>query len=799
MASLLTRVSSGKTRGDFEVRRRLESDASAFPTELHPNVIRTRIERGRTIPLSLLLRLLKRTAVLIREQPTIHHIQPPVVVFGDLHGQLHDFLKMHDALDNPSDTNKYLFLGDYVDRGEFSVGLMTYILALKLSYPKHVYLIRGNHECQEITSYYGFMDECVETYGQNIYRHFLTVFNALPYGAIVDTSYGRWFCVHGGLSPSGTEQDIEALNNVDRFQEPDANENKVLFDMIWSDPIDCTEYDTMTPKEKELFTSDSMGWLDNESRGCSHVFGVQPLKSFLQRNRLRGIVRAHEFQEDGIGKHFDHEELKQICMPNGDTTSPLPPVTTLFSASNYCGRDGNTGAVLIFHAMDGGEEKKAGTHPVEIRRFAPVTGPVIDALLDLGEQDEEQERTAEAEQTKQAASHRKTSSRMSLGSVVSVDSVLYDDDDDDDDDDNEEGKEKDGERPATPASLSSLAKTSLFSSAPRIRRASHKMHSLDHIKMATFQEASQVIKSFTGIHSKSGLLHHAALYEKYTITQSGETRSQAHSRQLWKWAKAKLKENSVGRFKQHRQFKNTIKQQLVLKVTKKKFSGGSGPKRSSNELKPSFRENELSTTFGAHDLSVLDKNELRAVHLCYDMWDISASCEITEDDLETFYEDALNESEAVEAVDGAGEIDVDHLMYDEMVDVVRIIAADSFHITAADFLAFAIVMKRNSLEGAKKMGASSDGGLHTVEKETVEEELQMTAVCVGWEVEWSAEQGMFYYVKGEECQWEVPLNAIQMEHWQAVVDPSSLEVYAYCTVDGSSRWDFDEELWALAV
>jgi len=70
------------------------------------------------------------------------------------------------------------------------------------------------------------------------------VFNALPYGAIVDTSYGRWFCVHGGLSPSGTEQDIEALNNVDRFQEPDANENKVLFDMIWSDPIDCTESST---------------------------------------------------------------------------------------------------------------------------------------------------------------------------------------------------------------------------------------------------------------------------------------------------------------------------------------------------------------------------------------------------------------------------------------------------------------------------------------------------------------------------------------------------------------------------
>ena len=105
-----TRVSSGITLGDFAVRRRDESDCSAFPDDLRPQVLRSRLEKGRGIELSLLLRLLTRVAVLLREEDNIVRLQAPCVVFGDLHGQLHDFFNMYDAVGKPpSSTNKFLF------------------------------------------------------------------------------------------------------------------------------------------------------------------------------------------------------------------------------------------------------------------------------------------------------------------------------------------------------------------------------------------------------------------------------------------------------------------------------------------------------------------------------------------------------------------------------------------------------------------------------------------------------------------------------------------------------------------
>ena len=98
---------------------------------------------------------------------------------------------------------------------------------------------------------------------------------------------------------------------------------------------------------------------------------------------MRGIIRGHEFQENGIGLHFNHEVLKKLIMPNGDMNSPLPPVTTVFSASNYCGRDGNTGAIIKFGI--------AKENDVEIIRFDPVEDAIIDNFLKQGELQNEKE------------------------------------------------------------------------------------------------------------------------------------------------------------------------------------------------------------------------------------------------------------------------------------------------------------------------------------------------------------------------------------------------------------------------
>lgn len=86
----------------------------------------------------------------------------PVTIVGDIHGQYYDFLKLLETeIGGNSEVTKYLFLGDYVDRGNFSIEVLLLILSMKITRPKEVILLRGNHECRQLTSYFNFRLECM--------------------------------------------------------------------------------------------------------------------------------------------------------------------------------------------------------------------------------------------------------------------------------------------------------------------------------------------------------------------------------------------------------------------------------------------------------------------------------------------------------------------------------------------------------------------------------------------------------------------------------------------------------------
>ena len=140
--------------------------------------------------------LCERARSLISEESNVHSVRAPVTVVGDIHGQFHDLLEMFKLGGYAPDTN-YLFLGDYVDRGKQSIESLCILLAFKLKHPDNVHLLRGNHECQNITKIYGFWDECKRRYKPKLWRAFINLFNHLPVAALIDD---RVLCMHGGLS-----------------------------------------------------------------------------------------------------------------------------------------------------------------------------------------------------------------------------------------------------------------------------------------------------------------------------------------------------------------------------------------------------------------------------------------------------------------------------------------------------------------------------------------------------------------------------------------------------------------------
>ncbi|KIW07281.1 uncharacterized protein PV09_02135 [Verruconis gallopava] len=243
---------------------------------------------------------------LFLSQPALLELAPPVKIVGDIHGQYTDLIRMFEMCGFPPGSN-YLFLGDYVDRGKQSLETILLLLCYKLKYPENFFLLRGNHECANVTRVYGFYDECKRRCNIKIWKGFIDTFNTLPIAAIVA---GKIFCVHGGLSPSLSHMDD--IRNIAR--PTDVPDYGLLNDLLWSDPADMEN-----------------DWESNE-RGVSYCFGKKVIMEFLQRHDFDLVCRAHMVVEDGY--EFFNDRI----------------LVTVFSAPNYCGEFDNWGAVMSVSA-----------------------------------------------------------------------------------------------------------------------------------------------------------------------------------------------------------------------------------------------------------------------------------------------------------------------------------------------------------------------------------------------------------------------------------------------------------------
>ncbi|KAF8918933.1 serine/threonine protein phosphatase [Mucidula mucida] len=278
---------------------------------------------------------IKAREILI-EEGNVQCIDAPVTICGDIHGQFWDLLQLFETAGQCPERS-YLFMGDFVDRGYFSVETFLLLLALKVRWPDRVCLIRGNHESRQITQVYGFYDECTRKYGSpTVWRYCTDVFDYLSLAAIID---GRVFCVHGGLSPALSSVDM--IRSLERRIE--VPHEGAMCDLLWSDPDEIT------------------GW-GLSPRGAGFLFGADPTGSFLRHNNLDLIARAHQLAMEGYKMMFERQ------------------IVTVWSAPNYCYRCGNVAAVLELDEHLGQEYKVFGCAPMDVRSI-PAKRPPAEYFL----------------------------------------------------------------------------------------------------------------------------------------------------------------------------------------------------------------------------------------------------------------------------------------------------------------------------------------------------------------------------------------------------------------------------------
>ncbi|KAI1853240.1 hypothetical protein JX265_000261 [Neoarthrinium moseri] len=339
----------------------------------------------RPIPEAQVRELCHKARELLIEEGNVVTVAAPVTICGDIHGQFHDLMELFRVGGDPPDTN-YLFMGDFVDRGFYSLESFLLLLCLKVRYPDRMTLIRGNHESRQITTVYGFYDECLRKYGSaNVWRYCCDVFDYLALGAIVLGASNTLSPPNENVSSEVYEEEdieIEVCNAdgdiMSRFTRQAADQKSPNGIPARTGPpgsgasgssggsngnptgavlcvhgglsplIDTVDKIRLLDRKQEVPHEGAMCdllWSDPDEidgwglspRGAGFLFGADIVKVFNHRNDLSLIARAHQLVMEGFKEMFDAS------------------IVTVWSAPNYCYRCGNVAAVLELSEDAGGE------------------------------------------------------------------------------------------------------------------------------------------------------------------------------------------------------------------------------------------------------------------------------------------------------------------------------------------------------------------------------------------------------------------------------------------------------------
>jgi len=320
--------------------------------------------------------LVRDVTELLKSEQTLNHVHfDNCIVVGDVHGQFFDLLRIFELEGMPSDSNPYLFNGDFVDRGSYSLEVIITLFALKLRFPETVRMNRGNHESADLNLRYGFAAEIRNRYGpagKQLFDAFSEAFRWLPLAHVLNSQV---LVVHGGLpgpdprlqfkdaGGSGTGYDSSSVDddgrmggrkgggqklsllgyNPDNVSLPPRNKELRISDIAalprGSDPAlndEMLEGLSAEDAEKQRLIVDLL-WADPRGKtgygpsyrvrkGC-YIFGPDVTKAFVKNNGLRFMIRSHEVKSGGF--QWTH-----------------PDCVTVFSAPNYLGHARNKAAVV---------------------------------------------------------------------------------------------------------------------------------------------------------------------------------------------------------------------------------------------------------------------------------------------------------------------------------------------------------------------------------------------------------------------------------------------------------------------